>query len=203
MIEMENKEFTKIISTNARENNKIIKFFNVLLESKNNSTNTIKKYICEDKLNCLNYLDSDFNIFNSGVDFTFKSCITQINNIFLDYKKLNNKTDIKEINSKIFDSGRTQFILIGLSLTNVFMYVKEKIYDCFETDVINFNYSSIKFMKYLNLSSIIFAIFTFIFVIVFIFISISRYTNPIKISSYRINCSFYFIKKYSLTKTGK
>ena len=48
-----------------------------------------------------------------------------------------------------------------------------------------------------------FSILIFLFVKVYVFISIGNYTKPIKDSTYRINCSFYFIKKYNINNNRK
>ena len=80
----------------------------------------------------------------------------------------------------------------------MFFYVQEKIYECFWTDVANFNKSYENNTSILNIISIIISIINFLFVIIIIFLSISNYIKPIKESSYRINCSFTFIKMYSL-----
>ena len=199
----ENSRFIDILSSNIKNYKEIKKLFDILLESKNNSTSIIKKAICENRAHCLKYLDSEHNIVDSGIDFAFKTCVTHIHNIFLDYKKLINRTDIKEINSTLINSGQSNFILIGLALNNIFFYVKEKIFDCFIIDVTNFNDSYRKNMRYLNIFSIIFSILIFLFIVIYIFITISNYINPIKESSYRINCSFYYIKNYDLTTKRK
>ena len=199
----QNQKFINILSSNKNTYKEIIKFFSILMESKNNSTEIIKDKICSDKPSCLNYLDTKQNIFDSGVDFAHKTCINNIKNIYLDYTKLNNKKDINLINSTIINSEGSEFSLIGLSLSNVFLYIKEITYDYFAIDVRNFNQQNSYKMNMLNIISIIFALLTFFYVIIFMFISIWRFTQPIKEASYRINCSFYYIKKYSLTAYRK
>ena len=199
----QNQKFLNILSSNKNTYKEIIKFFSILMESKNNSTEIIKDKICSDKPSCLNYLDTKQNIFDSGVDFAHKTCINNIKNIYLDYTKLNNKKDINLINSTIINSEGSEFSLIGLSLSNVFLYIKEITYDYFAIDVRNFNQQNSYKMNMLNIISIIFALLTFFYVIIFMFISIWRFTQPIKEASYRINCSFYYIKKYSLTAYRK
>jgi hypothetical protein len=201
--EKQNNLFINVLSSNMNTYKEIIKLFSILTESKNNSTRTIKENICINNPTCLAYLNSPFNIFGSGVDFAYKICITNLHNLFLDYQKLNNFTDIVKINSTIINTQNSEFTLIGLSLSNMFFYVQEKIYECFSVDVNNFNESFNKNISILNIISIIFSIFNFLFVIIFIFLTISQYAKPIKESSYRINCSFSFIKMYSLSNFRK
>ena len=197
--EQQNKLFINVLSSNMDTYKEIIKLFDILTESKNNSTEIIKDNICMNNETCLKYLESPFSIFGSGVDFAYKMCMTNIHNLFLDYKKLVNYTNINEINSTIINTQSSKFTLIGLSLTNMFFFVQEKIYYCFSVDVTNLNKSYDNNISLLNALSIFFSIFNFLFVIIFIFLTISNYARPIKESSYRINCSFNFIKSYSLT----
>ena len=201
--EQQNKLFINVLSSNMDTYKEIINLFDILTESKNNSTEIIKDNICMNNETCLKYLESPFSIFDSGIDFAYKMCMTNIYNLFLDYKKLVNYTNINEINSTIINTQSSKFTLIGLSLTNMFFFVQEKIYYCFEVDVTNLNKSYDNNISLLNALSIFFSIFNFLFVIIFIFLTISNYARPIKESSYRINCSFNFIKSYSLTNFRK
>ena len=201
--EDQNNKFLNVLSTNMGTYKEIIKLFSILTESKNNSTKIIKDNICLNYTACLNYLDTPQSIFGSGLDFGYKTSITDMNNIFSDYKKINNHTDINKINSSIINTQTSDFILIGLSLSNMIYYVIEKIFDCFQIDVSNFNKSYESNTNILNIISIIFSISDFLFVIIFIFLTISKYSEPIKQSSFRINCSFNFIKMYSLTNLLK
>ena len=194
-----NKNYVSIISNNLSTYNEIIQFLIILIDSRNNLTNTIKEKICEEEEDCINYLNSKYNIFDSGIDLAYKSSINNIKNIFLDYQKLDNKYDIKKINSTIINSEESEFVKIELSLCHVFFYVQEKLYECLEKDVMNLQETFSKNMSLFNIITIIFSFFIFIFVIIFMFISIWQYSNSIKDSTYRINCSFYYIKQYSLT----
>ena len=84
-----------------------------------------------------------------------------------------------------------------------FLYVEQRILECFEIDEIAFIKSYLKEMTFLNIISICISVFIFLFIAIFIFFSISEFTEPIKDSSYRINNSFYFIRKYSLNSYRK
>ena len=201
--EQQNKLFYEILSNNFNTYEQVIKLFNILMLSKNNITEILKDKICSDQLSCSNYLSTNQSIFGSGVDFAYRSCINDLKNIYFDYKQLKNKNDIKIINSTLINNEDSRFSLIGSALSNMFLYVKEKIYTNFEIDVDNFNESYNKIMNLLNIISIIITILAFLAVIIVMFISIWRYTEPIKRACYRINCSFYFIKKYSLTNFRK
>ena len=78
--EEENKKFLEIRATKLMK----IHFYRVthlldeLTESKNNSTEKIKNLICDDNISCKEYLNSKNNIFDSGMDFGFKSALTYI-----------------------------------------------------------------------------------------------------------------------------
>ena len=85
-----------------------------------------------------------------------------------------------------------------MSLSNLFFYVKENIYYYFELYIEDFIEFFDKKMSLLSIISIISCILTFSIAIIFMFINIFGYSNLIKESSYRINCSFYYIKRYSI-----
>ena len=198
--EIQNKEFLDTLSKNKNTFTELISFFNMLMENKYNSTDTIIDKICSDEdINCLKDLEMTKNIFESGIDFVYKTCINKIYNIFSDYQKLNNKTDIREINSSLISSNNnSEFTWIELSLSNLFFYVKENIYYYFELYIEDFIESFDKKMSLLSIISIISCVLTFLLAIIFMFINIFGYSNSIKESSYRINCSFYYIKRYSI-----
>ena len=195
----ESKNFTEVFSKDTSTYPETMNFFNLVMESKNNLTYKIMENICNDEEDCYNYLESIYNIFDSGIDFAYKTCINNMKNIYLDYQKLKNKTNITEINSTLINSKNSNFGKIGLALCHVFFYVQETIFDCFDLDVTNLEKSYNNKMSLFNIITIIFSIFIFLFVIIFMFITIWKYTSSIKDSTYRINCSFYYIKKYSLT----
>ena len=203
--EAENKEFLEILSSGIEDYGEINKLFNILKETKGDSDSfeNIKRTICDKNPLCGVYLESNRNLLHSGVDFASKTIITEISNIYMDYKKIIHKEEIKELNSTLFYSKDSQFINIGKILNFFFLNVEEKIFDCLEKDEINLNSTYIQMMNFLNLFSIIISIFIFLFIIFFIFISINNFSEPIKESSYRINCSFLHIKKYSLTTYRK
>jgi hypothetical protein len=124
--EQQNNLFINVLSSNMDTYKEIIKLFDILTESKNNSTEIIKDNICMNNETCLKYLESPFSIFGSGVDFTYKMCMTNIHNLFLDYKKLVNYTNINEINLTIINTQSSKFTPIGLSLTNMFFFCSRK-----------------------------------------------------------------------------
>ena len=114
----------------------------------------------------------------------------------MDYKKIKNKTDIKEINSTLIN---LKFDIIDLSLNNIFFYVQERLYEALDNDKITFIEENYQKTIILNTISIIFTIISFL-ILVFIFISIYNYIKPMQNSIYRINLSMYNIKEYSLSK---
>jgi len=202
----ENNKYNNILQSNIGRYPQIQKFFILLQDNKNDPTETIKEEICSNILHCKMYLDSAYNIFTSGIDFAFRTGMTQISNYYNDYKEISNKLDFDLIKMNIINSPHFKFVYIAQSLNNIFLYVKQKIFLLFMIDENNFTNSYNNKMNLLNSISIIFSVLIFLFVVVYIFISISKFTGPIKDSTYRINCSLYYIKKYSLTinrKNGK
>ena len=204
MIEMDenyekiNNDFFNFVSNNDKTYTEILHFLKYILNSKNNITQLIKEELCEEEPSCIKYLESEFNIFDSGIDFAYRSCFTNIKNIFIDYQNLINRTDINEIKPILMDSKDSQFSKISLSLSEVFKNVQEKIYECFEIDITNMGESYNKIMTLLNIVTIIFSFIIFLFVSFVMFYTIWKYSESIKDSTYRINCSFFYIKNYKL-----
>ena len=197
----ENKKYKEILS-NRIDNYKIIKsIINSFSDYKDNSISIINNTICENDSICINYINSSDNIVNSGIDFAFESSITEVSKFFSDYSKLNNKTDEEEVKANILD--KREYILIEKCLNIMFYFVKEKLYSSFKEDenniIVNYNTNII----ILNVISILFSVFNLSFTVVFIFITISNYSKPIKASTYRIHYSFYYIKKYNISKYRK
>ena len=203
IFESQNKLYINLLTSNIKDYKEINKLYNILKETKENKLDEIKQTICNHKELCENFLSSNNNSLHSGVDFAYKTIITELYNIYMDYQKLKNRESMDEIKSSIIFSKNSQFINIGLSLLYFFLYVEEKIFTCFEEDEIHLNNSYINMMNILNFSSITISILIFLFIVFFIFIYISKFSEPIKDASYRINCSFYHIKKYSLTAYRK
>ena len=203
LYDSQTKIFNGILLSQINNYHEIKDLFNIITDNRNNLTEYLKENICGDIKGCRNYLDSEYNIFSSGIDLALKTCITQINNIYMDYKNLKNRTDLNEINITLIQNPHFKFSYIGNSINNMFIYVKEKIFECFKNDITTFNNSYDKRMKIFNAISIIFSVFLFLFVIIVIFVSISKFTEPIKHSTYRINLSFFYIKKYSLNNYRK
>ena len=121
----------------------------------------------------------------------------------MDYKKLNNKTDVKEIIDKITNYQFFEFRRVRKAFTNIYFIVQQIIYSSFEIDQMNFrnNYKSI--ISMLNIFSVVFFILIFLFVFVVVFFTVYNFSGPIKDSTYRINQSFYYIKKYDRSSSRK
>ena len=192
------EKFNNILALNLDKYNEVKNIFNLVTDSRNNITSYLKQKICEENVGCQTYLDSEFNIFDSGIDFALRTCMIQLSNIFRDYKELNNKHNISEINITLINNPNFKFIKIGNSINNMFLYIEKKIFNCFLNDSKNFNKSYYQTINTYNIISIIFSVLLFLFVIVYIFISISKFTEPIRNSAYRINLSFFYVKKYRL-----
>ena len=196
-LDEENNKFNKLLTENLEDYPKVSKLINIMRINKNNSTNILINNICIDSPECSQYLYSSYNIFDSGLELGLTTSISEIHNIFMNYQKLNNNMNIGIIRT-IIGLSKDKFVSLMLSLNYFYVYVEQYILFAFEEDERNFNISYINTSTILNIICIIFSIFTFIFVIIFIFISISNFTEPIKDSTYRINCSFYYIKKYNM-----
>ena len=194
----QNKAYANILSDRINNYQETKQLFEIL-QDKHNSTEILKDKICLNDISCKLYLNSSYNIFASGVDFAYKTCINQINNIYLDYEKLNNKSNITEIKEKLLRLEHSQFENIGVSINNMFSFVQFVIFDTFKIDQLNFKNKFSNNMALLNIISVLFSILTFLFVNIIIFLSLSNFSKPIKNSAYRINCSFYFIKRYNLS----
>ena len=107
------------------------------------------------------------------------------------------------IKSSLIYSQNSNFISIGKSLNYLYINLIDHIFISFEKEGISLLLSYIGNINNLNTISIVFTLGIFLFLIIFIIISISKFTEPIKESSYRINCSFYFIKKYCISSYEK
>jgi len=157
----------------------------------------LKETLCKNISLCQEYLDSNDNIFRSGIDFGYKTCFTYMQNIFMDYKKIKNKTNIEEIIKTITGSELYELKRIRLALSNLLYFIQQKIYLSFEIDQLYFRNNYKTNISILNLVSLFLSILTLLFVYIVVFISVSNFGKPIKESTYRINQSFYHIKKYN------
>ena len=194
--EEQNTQFNNIM-TNINNYNEIKKLYYILIESKKNSTELIREKICEKNEKCIKYIESQYNIIDSGIDFCYKTSITLIGNIYMDYKNLDDKRNLTKIKLSIINFENSQFNHISASLSNCFVIVKEKIFEYFFIDEEKFRNDYIKRIFNLNISSFIISIAILVFTF-YILITISGYTKIIKEASFRVNCSFFYIKNYSL-----
>ena len=194
----ENKKYLNIISSKVMVKHfyRTSKFMADLAETKNNSTEKIKNLICGDYTSCLFYLDSENNFFDSGLDFGYKSALTFINNMYLDYIHLDNKTDINIINETIINNKNSHFKDIGLGLNNLILFVFDKLFFYFKDDINEFLLFKIGNSELFNIVAFILSFFIFIFSIGLGFVTIFKYIESLKESTYRISCSFVSIKKH-------
>ena len=192
-IEM-NGKYNQIMNNDIKKFSTVRELFNIIQDSKNNSTEIMIKDICLNVELCIKYLNSPYNIMVTGIDFLYQSTFIDINKIYLDYKGMSNKTDIQKIRELIVNN---KFIATGYFIEYAYFYIKSTIFEAFKNDEEGFRHLFTNNMRILNLITVIFAIFSFLFVVVFIFITISIYAEPIKRASFRISRSFYYIKKYN------
>ena len=192
IFEEANEKYEKINLDNLYE---IKDLYDFIKDSRNNSTELMINKVCLKIEICNKYLRSSYNIMDTGIDFIFKSILIDISKSYLDYQTLKNKTNINDIKNIIIND---KFVSNGLFIEYAYFYVKFDIFERFKRDEEKFQNKFTNIMGYLNIITVIFAIFSFLFVVVFIFISISIYAEPIKRSISRISCSFYYIKKYTI-----
>ena len=198
--ENENNRFNTIFLNQIKDYKEINEIINIVKKSKEGTKDIIKQILCLEESVCLEYINSDYYIFDSGIDFVFQTYMVQINNLYMEYKNIENKTDINIINSTIINGPNEHFANIELSLNHLFYFLKEKIFKSFRIDTKNIKEHYFCLITFLNCLSVIFSLISFLFINIFIFISLYKFTKPMKESVYRINCSFFNIKNYSIKK---
>ena len=194
--EDQNSQFNEIMSS-VNNYNKIRNLYYILKESQSKSTELIKEKICEYNEKCISYLESKHNIVDSGIDFGYKTSITLIGNMYMDYKNLDDKKNLTKIKSSVIKYENSQFNDLSISLSNCFLFVKEKIFEYFFIDEEEFRNLYIIKISNLNINSFIISLAILVFTF-YVFITISGYTRIIKEASCRVNLSFFYIKNYTL-----
>ena len=195
-LDISNSEYNEIVKHKISSYNEVSKLLDILQYNKNDSSNYISKTICQNLSSCQSFLQSGDSLFRSGIDVGFINCFSFMNNIFLDYKNLKNKTDINEIVSSITGSQFFEFRKLRKCFSNIFYYVQQMIYTSFENDQYIFRRKYKKNLSLLNIISLLLSSLILLYVFIVIFIAIQKFTRPIEDSTYRINLSFYYIKKY-------
>jgi len=203
VLDESNSDYNDVLKHKMSSYNEVEKLLTILQYNKNDSSDIISEYFCENVSTCQNYLKSDDNLFNTGIDIGLKNCFSFMNNIVMDYKKLKNKTDVEEIISTITGPQFYEFRKLRKCFSNIFYYVQQKIYSCFEHDQFNFRKKYKQNIRLLNIISLLFSILIFLYVFIVIFITIRNFTKPIKDSTFRINHSFFYIKKYKYSSVKK
>ena len=194
--EIMNNNYNKLLTKNMNFYNNIHKLFEIFTYNKKDSAEYLKNNLCKNETSCKNYIISKDSIFNSGIDSGYKNCFSYINNIFMDYLSIKNKTSTEEIINTITDDKFYEFKKMKQSTANVFYFLKEKIFNDFRIEAIAFGSRYKTDVLRLNIISLIISILILLFVNIFIFINVSNFTEPIKDSVHRINLSFFFIKNY-------
>jgi len=192
----QNNKFNKIIFS-INNYNEIRKLYYILVKNKDISNEFIKENICGTNGKCTKYLESEHNLVDSGIDFGFKASVTLMGNMYMDYKNIDDKSNMTKIESSIIKSEDSQFNDVAVSLSNFFLVVKRKIYNYFLADEENFRNNYMTKISNFNITLIIMTILISVFIF-YVFITISGYTGIIKEASCRINCSFFYIKIYTL-----
>ena len=192
------KEYNVIFKHKPAGYKYVSQLLKLLEYNKNDSSEYIKNIICSNITSCQTYLQSEDNIFSSGIENGFITCFTFMNNIILDYKKINNKTNVDAIIESITGPELYEFRRLRKAFSNIFFYVQEMIYSSFEIDQDSFRNQFRINMNLLNILSFLFSILISLFTFFYIFIGIRNFTKPIKDSTLRISLSFYYIKKYNI-----
>jgi hypothetical protein len=194
--EQENQKFFDLITYflyKYKETNKIVEILNY----KNNDTTFLRNTVCGNDDLCLRYLHNSWGVYDSGIDFAYKTYFNQINNIYMDYTKLFNKESLNEIQYRLIIAYYNQWGYINHGINIVFYHIQRILFEKFLLDQKSFKDSFTSSITILNIVSVTISILAFLFVNIVIFLTISNFTEPIKDSIYRINCSFYYIKKYN------
>ena len=195
-----NEQYKQILNKDINNFVKLKELLNLMQDSELNSNETMINDFCVGYDLCLKYLYSPYNIMVAGIDFIFQSTFIDINKMYLDYKSISDKKDKQKIRELI---NNNKFLTIGFFIEYAFIYIKTVVFNAFVSDEEAFKAKFTNNMRYLNLITVIFAIFSFLFVVVFIFVTISIYAEPIKKASFRISRSFYYIKKYNFLMGGE
>ena len=190
-----NEKYEKVINKQLNNLNAIKDLFDLIKDSKRNSTELMYNSLCIENEICIRYLYSSYNILDVGIDFLLKSTLIDISKIYMDYMSLKDNKDIQKLKELIIDN---KFIDSGLFIEYAYYFIKYAIFEGFKDDEVKFKNRFKNNMKYLNLITLIFAVFSFFYVVIFVFITINIFGEPIKRSAYRISCSFYYIKKYNI-----
>ena len=195
VFEEANERYEKIVNNQLNGLSRVKFILDLIKDGKSNSTEIMYEHICFNKSLCERYLASEYNILDTGIDFLFKTCLIDVSKIYLDYRRLDDNKNITNIQNLIINN---KLFLTGLFLEYAYYYIKKEIFTAFKDDEQQFKDHYINYMGYLNVITIIFSIFSLLFINVFMFVTISMYGDPIKKSTYRISCSFYYIKKYNI-----
>jgi len=138
--EKENQQFYEFNKNNLN-NYAETKKLNDILNYKTNATSLLNKTICNNDKYCQNYLTNIPTIFDSGADFAYKSYFNQINNIYMDYTKLFDKTNFWEIRIRLIGNYYNQLGYISHSINLIFENIQQCIFDKFLIDQNNFKNS--------------------------------------------------------------
>ena len=193
-------DYNQLLIKNRDFYNEVNKLFEIFTYNKKDSIEYLKDNICNNESICYNYIVTNDSIFKSGFDTAFKISFSYINNIFLDYQSIKNKTSKQEIINTITGDSFYEYRRMKQSMANVFYFLKERIFQDFKTEAISFGIRYKRDVLTLNIISLILSILILLFVNFYIFITVSNFSKPIKDSSHRINRSFYYIKNYRYTK---
>ena len=196
-------DYNQLFSKNMNFYKEVHKLFEIFTYNKKDSAEFLKNNLCKNESICINYIISKDSIFDSGIDFGYKSCFSFINNVFMDYLSIKNKTSAEEIINTITDDKFYEFKKMKQSTANVFYFLKEKIFNDFRLEAIRFGSRYKKDVLTLNIISFLISILILLFVNIFIFINVSNFTEPIKDSVHRIDLSFFYIKNYNIIKPKK
>ena len=190
-----NTQYNEVLNHKMSSYKEVAKLLEILQYNKEDSPEYIKNIFCFNNTACQEYLKSSDSMINLGIDFALKNCFSYINNIYLDYQQLKNKTDINEIVETITGPQFFEFRKLRKCYLYIFYNVHELIYSSFEKDQYDFRKKTKKNIYYLNIGCAVLSILIVLFAFESVFI-INNYIEPIKKSVYRLQHSFYYINSY-------
>ncbi len=116
------QNYNTLLSKNMNFYHKVQKLFEIFTYNKKDCVEYLKNNVCMNISNCRNYIVTNDSIFNSGIDFGYKTCFSYINNIFMDYQSIKNKMNAQEIIDTITNDKFYEFKRMKQSTANVFYF---------------------------------------------------------------------------------
>ena len=149
---------------------------------------------CKDDIKCLEVYNSTYNFYVNGLTTTLDSILLYTENMFNDYKKLNesNPNNNTFITRKLIDSD---FVKIDLCLNFILNHIQDILYMSFENDEFSIKDNYHLTINILNSCAIAYSAIIGILIMIFVIRLLKLLSSNIKISGNRLNNAFCFIKE--------